>query len=83
MSAPRYMILRKWAVCWVPATNWRELQDWPDLRKAATQGWNRDQALRVIEWNRPRAMPGTSYRLMPIDDFLKDELQFGDENAEE
>lgn len=75
---PRFMVMRKVAAVWVPFTMWHEVQSWEHLPKAAAVGFTRDQALKVIESNRRhmgKYHPGARYKLMPMDDFLRDELQ--------
>ena len=75
MTAPRYMVLRKVAVVWVPLTMWNEAQGWDALGRAALFGFSKPQALEVINENRKHLPEGTRYRIQPMEQFLKEELK--------
>lgn len=75
MKIDHYMILRKAAVVWVPLTMWNEVQNWENLGKASLSGFTRPQALEIINGNRKWMPKGTRYCLMPMDQFLTEELE--------
>jgi len=74
MSNRRYMIFRKMSAVWVPLTMWNECQEWDSLADASLTGFTRDQALKVINSNRNFLPEGARYCLMPMAQFLSDEL---------
>lgn len=73
MKRNMYMIERKVHAVWVPIMLWHEVQKMEGLERAML-GFDRQQAVRVINANREITPPGTRYRMIPLAQFLEDEL---------
>lgn len=69
------MIWRKAVAVWVPLTGWHEAAEWKGLEAASLTGFTLDQALQVINVNRDCLPTGARFKVQPMAQFLRDELQ--------
>lgn len=76
-SEQRYMIMRRVLTVWVPLTMWSDVQG-IDLETVSVVGFEREQALRLINLNREMMQLAgwrPQYRMVPMDDFLRQEME--------